>query len=660
MTSCCAKTPRQPPSTPEQPAALSAPPLAERLLAVANQSLAQAAATLGRGDLYATLPAALGDLQGLATPQYRRTFVQGCACSTGLAGGGCCPGGASGLAAQTGCSSHGLMATTGALLGAVGVYSGLRVVSNSVAALHHLARVDAHIEDRARGWALYAAQLQAAPALSACRRGALAHLAALTSFRVALSESRHEQQFNLMVPGALQTLAAAAALTSAVGHFGLGSMGMGVVAPALFAAYGFVLAGKHLYAWSQSRPASQGTDIPVRSAFAAALAEHRNARQQNIIRTAAAWTAVGLAGMAGTLVAAGSLVTSGAGVAVMGAGVGAAGWAMWQNSRTRYVPHLPMGEHTNPSFVQTSAQRAATFACLAGQDQAIQDAVRTLRADQPLHRQIAYAYEQFSLPQCGPKANQVWAKMVQKCSSTGRRSLYLRAQMQAALTFCQQERRLVGDRLDSQQAALRAQHLELQTALLAPLPATAIPGGAQPHTAVHTQAATHLANAAVAQELYARRLAVLDKVVAHLEEWLQGPEAALLAAAAPTAEAPWTWVRLILLQVSGTLGDAVPGDFIARHPDMFSQLPTADAWPVNNLYVLPAHHAEFAAAFAPQLDGAFVHAFFNPRRIEAEMDYLLERELAAPNAAGADALDASPQSCAKVAAPAADGSTCCG
>jgi hypothetical protein len=646
-----------------QPAALPAASLAERQLAVAAQSLAQAAATPGRGDVYASLPAALGDLQGLATPQYRRTFVQGCACSTGLAGGGCCPGGASGLAVQTGCSSHGLMATTGALLGAVGVYSGLRVVGNSVAALHHLARVDAYIEDRARGWALYAAQLQAAPALSACRRGALAHLAALNTFRRAIGESRREQQFNLVVPGALQTLAAAAALTAAAGHLGLGSMGMGIVAPALFAAYGFVLAGKHLHAWSQSRPAPHGTDIPVPRGFAAAIAEHRNARQQNLIRTAAAWGAVGLAGMAGSLVAAGTLVMSGAGVAIMGAGVGAAGWAMWQNSRTRYVPHLPMGEHTSPYFVQTSAQRAATFACLAGQDQAIQDAVRTLRADQPLHRQLAYAYEQFSLPQCGPQANQVWAKMIQNCPSTGdagRRRIYLRAQMQAALTFCQQEQRLCADRLDNQQAALQAQHVELQATLASRPPGTATPGGAQSDTAVYIQAATQLANAAVTQEIYARRLAVLDKVTAHLEKWLQGPEAALLKAAVPTAEAPWTWVRLILLQVSGTLGDAVPKDFIARHPDMFSQLPTADAWPVNNLYVLPAHHADFAAAFAPQLDGAFVHAFFNPRRIEAEMDYLLDRELADPSATGTSAMDASPPSCATVAAPAADGSTCCG
>jgi len=117
------------------------------------------------------------------------------------------------------------------------------------------------------------------------------------------------------------------------------------------------------------------------------------------------------------------------------------------------------------------------------------------------------------------------------------------------------------------------------------------------------------------------------------------------------AQEAWLYLRLNLLQLSGTLGEALPKAFIDAHPQHFSRHPAAPL-PINTVYVLPEQHAAFARDVAPILDGAFLHAFFNPRRIEAEMDFLLDLEIA-------EGRDTGVVEGPVVTAPACDSGTCC-
>ncbi|HET6345374.1 MAG TPA: hypothetical protein VFH51_10590, partial [Myxococcota bacterium] len=215
-----------------------------------------------------------------AEPQYRRRFIQGCACATGIAGGGCCPGGATsaavgGMGEMWHARSWALFAAASGKLAfaLAAAYSGVKVTRNSDDAGVHLQGVRAVLVGAAHATAIALARVarhnraltaerRAAPELAAKRGLLLRTQEALVGrqrlLRSALRDveaSLREQRFNRLVPGGLQAGAAAAMGVEAAAHLGVGALGCGVgamagaVAAAAFAAYGGALALKHALAW---------------------------------------------------------------------------------------------------------------------------------------------------------------------------------------------------------------------------------------------------------------------------------------------------------------------------------------------------------------------------------------------------------------------------
>jgi hypothetical protein len=542
-------------------------------------------------------------------------------------------------------------------LGLIGVYSGPKVVANSLDALLHLHRSRSQVRAQLDALDLQRGNLTGLDALTTSRQALDAQATALRGYDAALLASRNEQLFNLAVPGVLQTVAAVAAVAAAA-HLVVGGVTAGAVSSGLFAAYGFALAGKHALGWHATRHAAHAVPKGPH-AFAQAFGAYLQGRQRSLGESATAWGAVAVCGLGGMLVTSGAAVPAAAAPAVLAATLIAAGWAVWQNSRTRYVPHLPLGEHTHWQHVATELQRQRTFESLSAQDAAIKAAVAQLRAALPQVRVPAYIYEQLALPQCGPRANQVLAQLVQglpkaqRIDAQAQHVACLRAQVQAAQIFCTHERRLLAGRDAAAYSSLVAERGALGAACEASKRScsTATPRDGDVRMA---QASFGLHTAALHLERSTQRLAALERLQVSLDALGAHDDAALVQACRPEADAPWTQARILLLQHSGTLGDAVDAQFVAQHPNLFSRLPVPDAWPINNLYLLPQHHAAFARAIAPQLDGAFVHAFFNPRRIEAEIDYLMDRQMAADMAA-----QIAPAAACGTVAPAANGATCC-
>jgi hypothetical protein len=356
-----------------------------------------------------------------------------------------------------------------------------------------------------------------------------------------------------------------------------------------------------------------------------------------------------------SLVGAVGLVTPGA-VGVTGtAALAAAAWAMWQNSHTRYAPHLPVGPHVLREYVATPVARAATHGLLTRQDEAIKAAVAGIAALQPLRTRGAYTAERLFKPQCGPRAFQVLPRAVE---TSERRAAYERLQLEAVAAYCEAEAALLRRRFGEVSEALSYRVLELkrfvdpccalmtQAAREALSPVRATEG-------LYTQLSVEVRDEAASLARSARHLAVLEALQAAIPRLSASAGALGAGPDGPTtpAQEQWLYARLNLLQLSGTLGEALPRAFIAAHPQHFSRHPAAPV-PIDTVYVLPEQHAAFARDVAPILDGAFLHAFFNPRRIEAEMDFLLDLEIA-------EQRDGATPGAGTFAAPPCESGTCC-
>jgi hypothetical protein len=300
-------------------------PISAPLSHPATRAVREAEALLDTADACLQLPnpardpsLADGLLVTAEVPQYDRAFVQGCACATGLAGGGCCPGGAAGATVQGmgGMRPAPFMAVFRALSGFVGVYMGLAIGRRSQAALAQLEGVRRHLADAAHAVAITLARVarhneelgaarRDAPELAARRGLLLQTQEALVSrqhqLRGALRDveaSADEQRFNRLVPGGMQAGAAAATVVAAAAHCGVGVMGCGggAVAAGAFAAYGGTLAIKHALTWRRDAGApALPAAAPVSRAYRAAYDRHRMARRVDARATASAWAGVAAA-----------------------------------------------------------------------------------------------------------------------------------------------------------------------------------------------------------------------------------------------------------------------------------------------------------------------------------------------------------------------------
>ena len=636
----------------------------------------------------------------LMVPQYRRTYIQGCACATGIAGGGCCPGNAMGAATgASNVSGMAAMVPADLALGAMsvyGMYTGYDVARNAHSALQHLGRVQSantQALGRSELWRAQAnkvglnaetALLQGTQAgsdtsaLPETRAAAKAAVDTLQAEARDLEASIAEQKFNIAVPGIMQLAAATTATVATIGHLAHGCLGavggaaVGSCASGLFALYGGVLAMKNLREYVAARKLTgipddalvsgvPGIDAPFREA----VNRHLEATRQNKLWTGIAWTAVCAAGVLGTLVASGALAFSGSLPVVLAIGLAAGAWAMWQNSRTRYVPHMPISPHVERADINTSKDRAITWHHLSRQDDAIKQAVAQMTAVQKRYDLLKHHLQRLFRPQCGPKAFTVLAKSVQ----TGRGKLaahtpaqlqshYERVQVEAATTWCIEERKLLEARFKGRSEALWSRFYELK-ALTSPccIPMTKTADAAlqlgTPTEPVYTQAARDLQAEALDLEQAARRLLAIDTLNKTLTK-LKGDIGALRTTSADTwtdAQRDWVFSRMQLLQLSGALSDAVSKKFMDAHTEFFSHLSVPDALPVGNVFLHPDQAEAFARAIATDLDGQFTHAFFNPRRIEGEMDFIIERELKQRNLASAQD--------APGGAPKCDSGSCC-
>jgi hypothetical protein len=618
-------------------------------------------------DDYATLPQALQASQ--TVPQYRRIFVQGCACSTGIAGGGCCPGNAAGMAAGGG--SHamhgpvmGIMGGAAIGLGFYGQYSALKVWNNADEALTNIDHVAAgYVAPRLSEARLQRAQLVRYPQKLTQAEEATAHqVSALEGYQQDLKISRAEQQFNRAVPGVLQGVAATAVTLGGVNEIGMGIFGalggavLGAVGSGLFAVYGGVMAIKQAITYRQTShlsPIVRSENLPDK--YRRAANEHRDAKLKNLHDTGFAWAGVAVAGVFGTLVAAGLVAFPYAWVAVAVVALAAAGWAMWQNSRTRWVPHLPVSPHVQREDLVTPQQRAERWDKLRPLDKAIKKAVGQLEELQSRATRVRYTFERLFKPQCGPSAFQVLAQSVQSQRGDGNltaaelQARYETIQLDALQAYVDGERNMLRATLKACSADIDFRIIEMKklvdpccAQMTADALAALAPGA--PTEPVYTRASLDLRDDAAALEHASRKLSALSLLADTLPNLrahtgnLSAPDDQPLT----PAQQDWLFAR-----------EAVSRQFMDKHPQHFSRSNAAHALPINNLYVLPERQADFAQDIAATLDGAFVHAFFNPRRIEAEMDFIVEREWTArekkKGAAGAVA----------PSAPQCDSGTCC-
>ena len=627
-------------------------------------------------------------LAGMAEPHYRRTYIQGCVCKAGVAGGACCPANAAGVVAQSPGAMHSgaqhtvmlPLAGVGAFLSVVGIFSGVRVLRQGWDALKNLRAVDAvwarrenslrltggsyaaypqwsrkmlHVNDADEAQNITAAQ-SAAPddeeikeneddiendyphTLPATQKHGADAVAAARSMRRALHTSLSEQHFNLAIPGVLQIAASSTAGLAAAHMLGLGLIGsvagviLGVTASCLFAAYGAALAIKALVLYIRVARAGAPPPSDVATSYMGAVDTHLRAQRAQHARSVLAWSAVMTAGVAGALMGLGVLTFPWAGLVVGVSALAAAGWAIWEGSRTRYAPHIPVSRHVAPEFLLSTKDCSKTWELLRAQDDAIKLAVQKIEQERDFSR-TAYLYEQLFQPQCGTNAFRVLANAVAAEART-----YDGILVAAAKTFVAAERQLWTYRLEAQNAELETRRFELK-AIVDPC-CGGEQGRAKARTVTENGTVTERILRQACESFQAdaasfadatQRLAVLDFV----QDKLTGLDVHIHALNGfsnhhrKPYQTDWLYIRIILLQLQGSLGDAISDDLIAEHPEFFSQLSGADTLPLGNVHVQVHKLSEFVEALAPDISAQFVHSFFNPRRIEAEMDYVMEQDL---------------------------------
>jgi hypothetical protein len=550
--------------------------------------------------------------------------------------GGCaCPGAASGAAVHGGLSKHAgvgqLVPWLGAGLGAYGIYGSWQALSSGIDALTHLPRATAVVGLRhAEVAGLYADVVALPPAEAAAVAGhrALveAELWGLERSLAELQQMGREQLFNCLVPGLVQGLASLAMTGAALGHLMGGSLAaagawLSPIGLGLFAIYAGCLALKHGLqgrAVVQTAPTAGSKDGPtLPTAFAAAVTRHAIDLQRSHRQTSAAWAAVGLSTAVGLGMLAFGVHHPLLWAGQSAIGLGTAGLAMWRNRHTRYSPHLPLGPHMRREMLQTAEQRATFYAQIQAQQVAAEAAAAELATVLGPSERLPYLLERLWAPLCGPRANQVLARSL---APGGGRTAAQRASQQAtvqraARAMCQAEVGLLAAWAD-------AQATQLRDCVRQPLPESLDEFLREQLMAAEQRVRRQLRQTTDRQQIFTEAVAVLDDL---------DPSAAPSLWGEP-AQIRWRRLELLLLQATGTLGEAVPAALLQRpevqaclqHVPTYRGAPLQLAYPIDRLQVATRQRVNFAAAFDSSIDSAFVQVLGNVSRWQTELDWVLE------------------------------------
>jgi hypothetical protein len=615
-------------------------------------------------------------------PQYDRTHVPGCVCKPAIAGGACCPSNVGGLtlqqmtssscAPQNGIHALGLISS---LLGCAGIYSGVQVIKGAKDAQKNLMAVDAHARQLEGLWGLRRGQLEAYQKLPHNQMHVAQTHAGLLALRRDLRAAQQEQRFYTWVPGRLQIGASLGVLVAAVPHLThtgiwLGQQALwGGMSAGLFVVYGLAMAGKNVLNLSQGRnltpfTACDNTPEPYRSDYRQHLAE----RRIQALQASAAWLGVSVAASLGAAITLGSLALPYAWVLTGAITLVAGAAAMWSNSCSRYAPHLPVSPHMHRSALVNKADRARLYGHLHAQQAVITRANAAMQEGLSRVHKLHAAYETAFRPQCGPEAftvlaNEVAARWTQKGESHARSAQddYI-TQLTAVLDYCRIERLVLAERIEQTHQAQYARRHELADFVdpcCEPMMATAnvqLARGA-PNAQLFADAAALLEQESRTLVTEVNQLAVLDKLIATCEQ-LQSAPFPTTQPVTPSAQASaqqWLAVRINVLQHAGLLRDALDKQTIDGHGDVFKTRITQHMWPLGNVYIEPGKFDAVEKLMAPTIESMFIHAFFNPRRIEAEMDYLLEMQ--ASESRDSKSLGSLPN--VPYVAPGASSATCC-
>ena len=618
-------------------------------------------------------------------PQYDRTHVQGCVCKPAIAGGACCPSNIGSMGLQQLSSPHhtmamspGMTALSGlsTVLGLLGLYSGLQVLRGAHDAERNLKAVDdaQAVEHNALG--ILRQRLGDYPELPVTAQHVASAHRSVELLRQDLAASRAEQRFHRWVPGRLQ-MAAGLAVAVTSGHHLLGSghamahgAALGVAVNGLFVLYGGAMAAKNLWAyWADrrapsERPGAKDEDL----GFLQAGAQFVGARREQKLQTGLAWLGVGIAGLMGAAVSVGALAMPHAwaltGAVTLVAGV----CAMWSNSCSRYDPHLPVSPHMQRQDLARRQRRAALFGHLQKQQAAIEEANRAMGQHLTVMQRGRAAYERAFAPQCGPEAFMVLPRAVaqqiarEQGVPAARRAEASTIQLKAVLAYLEVERQLIAERLQHGQQGRRGRLQELEQ-LLEPTCSgkrRKLTQGAQPPSLpadMAAWAASALQADSRAAAAQAEQLAVVDGLIATCRALQKGTEPLAAVGPGPLSEAQQQWltVRFEVMQLCGILRDGVSDAFVKAHGVALKTQRTAHMLPLGNIYPLPEAAAALQKDAQQDIEALFVHALFNPRRNEAEMDYLL-----ALNEQDDAPQEAAPKAQAEAfIAPAASSATCC-
>jgi hypothetical protein len=445
---------------------------------------------------------------------------------------------------------------------------------------------------------------------------------------------------------------------------------LGVAVNGLFVLYGGAMAAKNLWAyWADrdvqaARPAVKGQDVDLQGASA----QFVRARREQKLQTGLAWLGVGIAGLMGAAVSVGVLAMPHAwaltGAVTLVAGV----CAMWSNSCSRYDPHLPVSPHMQRQDLARRARRTALFGHLQEQLAAIEGANRDMGRPLTVLQRGRAAYERAFAPQCGPEAFMVLPRAVaqqiardQSAPHAGRAEAST-TQLKAVLAYLEVERRLLAERLKDGQHSRRGRLQELERLLeptcsgerrklIQAAQAPSLPAD------MAAWAASELSADSRAAAAHAEQLAVVDGLIATCQALQEGTEPLAAVKPGPLSEAQQQWltVRFEVMQLCGILRDGLSDDFVKAHGVALKTQRTAQMLPLGNIYPLPEVSSALQKDAQSDIETLFVHAFFNPRRIEAEMDYLLALDL--QDDTPPEAAPKSPTGA--FVAPAASSATCC-
>lgn len=596
----------------------------------------------------------------LREPQHAHLFVEGCTCGSGVIG--CCPctlglssAGSASQAVQHGHpgptahhSQHthlspAIPAPISGMLGSVGMYLGARAWLTNRAASARLQQAHHYNEVQRGHTQAQLALLSTTTAAPQPERQAAMRLrteeAQQGQLGRVLAASRTERAFDAAVPGALQLFGSGLMLLQALPqHTWAPALGVyaRLVAPTtslVWSSYGALSAARcatrAFGAWQRMAACTPGA-APSDAAAALCTQARKQAKQQLL------WQASGA--VAWSIFAAGSMVQMAAQAGMLAhsapllgcillAGAAATGVSLFAPASVHTVatPHLLVpqlsapqtGEGLRGRLLQTiDAQHAAQNAFVTG---ALQG--RGLRG---FAQRLQHVLEPWRAPQCGPRAFATLAQAAPSAAADG--PLGRRALATFAATLLQHEQAWLQSCVDA--AAPGADEKQSPSCCRAPPDASVEDAAAKDaqdgvaaaenggETAIDGLRQTSIVHALQRQEhqSLARRNKA-ESMALLQQEWNA-------FAQDPTCGKRYASLRISTLMAFGLLGELAQ-PLQARNPQWFVQDPQATplAFAYNSLN--PSAAADFAAALAPTLDGAFVRLFVNPHRLAAERDALL-------------------------------------